>query len=567
MLFLPFRPALLSFKNRLKSEEWPRALILLLTIAGISVVIYFASLESLRSINGNGQDLIYPLRRLISSLTSVIFVLLCFSNIVGALNFLYLSADLSLLLVTPISPTALFFNRLTVSMINSSWVMALLSIPALLALADALNLSPVYTLQSLAIVFLLFTIPAGLGACVATLLVSLCPPERLRQILTIISFVVVAILLLYLHSGANSLHSSATSSIRQIIEYNLTSNSYLEFWFPPAWATSALLAPLLPQGSAANPELEFLLLFSSALAATAVAFLAYEFLFLQGHSQSTTQEKSAHESTIIFADLLPAQYRAILSKEWHTLTRDMSQLVQLILFVSLGILYLGHLKQLAARPPSDLSGTDWWSSGLLISAYILNSCVLGAIVGRFVYPTISLEGRSYPTLLRAAPLWVGDYVTIKFAIFATATGMISILMALISGFNLAYNTLGLILYVGLHIATSILLVAYALRTGCYYARFDWEAPSQVISNMGSLVFMVHSFILMIAHIPFALIIIGLGSVPSTQLQIGVFWPVILGGVILVYTSMTIKLTREALKKGSLSLLRKGGFVGAQEPLH
>ena len=143
----------------------------------------------------------------------------------------------------------------------------------------------------------------------------------------------------------------------------------------------------------------------------------------------------------------------------------------------------------------------------------LGGCVIGAIATRFVYPSVSLEGRAY-SILRQAPLSAKQFLRTKFFIWVWPIAVLSSVL-LLSGALAVQSSIHSILFtIAIACCLSIGIVGLGIGVGAIYVRFDWDVPEQVTASFGSLVYMFLTLtVITVTMVPAALAFV-FTSVPS-----------------------------------------------------
>ena len=120
---------------------------------------------------------------------------------------------------------------------------------------------------------------------------------------------------------------------------------------------------------------------------------------------------------------------------------------------------------------------------------VLTGFILAAIAARFVFPMLSLEGRTL-WMLRSAPLDTGTLLATKFRIgVVLLTGLalvLSIATGLLLGVPGGLFALNLLAIVGFGSA----FTAQALAWGIQYPQFESENAAQIPTSLGGLLFML-----------------------------------------------------------------------------
>jgi len=174
-------------------------------------------------------------------------------------------------------------------------------------------------------------------------------------------------------------------------------------------------------------------------------------------------------------------------KELRVFFRDTTQWSQLILLGVLIVVYVFNVKFL---PIDDTSTVGVLLRNLLpFGNLLLAGFVLAAIAARFIFPGISLEGRTF-WLLRASPLMSQDLLWAKYwvgtvPLMVLALGIVAVTDALLKVdlFIFAVSVTTIILM-------TFAMAAMALCFGTLFPQFETENAAQIPTSFGGLVFMM-----------------------------------------------------------------------------
>ena len=123
---------------------------------------------------------------------------LAFSGVVTALSTFFLSEDLRLLLAAPVATRRIFYARFARTLGQSSWMVVVFLIPALLGVGLARCAPPSFYATAILTIVPFVIIPVGLGTAVTLLLVNTFPARRARDILMLMGFLFAGSIVLLL---------------------------------------------------------------------------------------------------------------------------------------------------------------------------------------------------------------------------------------------------------------------------------------------------------------------------------------------------------------------------------
>ncbi len=417
------------------------------------------------------------------------FAVLLFSNVVTGLSTFFLSRDLLLLIPAPVSPAHLFAAKFIETLVDSSWMVLLFSGPVFLAYGVVHGSGPSYYLLALLTLLFFLGIPAALGVITTMTLAYLLPAQRGKDLLVVFSTIFLSLLYLFfrLLQPEKLVNPEAFSDFLAFLSAMQAPTSP---FLPSAWAAEALLPSLgLNQG---DTLFHVLMLLSTTL-----------FLFVLGSSLSArlyplgwskAQEGQRRRSLRRWWDgvvstaalLFPPPLQAIVIKDLKTFFRDTGQWSQLFMLSALVVVYVYNFSVL---PVGGVGGSLYLQNVIAFFNLALAGFVLASIAVRFVFPALSLEGKTF-WVLKSAPVlvrrwwwskfWVGVLPLLFFGeLLVTVTNyflQVSAFMMALSAVTLFFVTFG--------------VVALGLAIGIAYPNFTAEHSAKIAASFGGVLYMV-----------------------------------------------------------------------------
>jgi ABC-2 type transport system permease protein len=506
------KPRLFAAKNRWKKNSGVhgplgRDLVVIIFSTIIMLGIYNGTSSLLFAIGSLSSTAPFPPLLPLALLLLFLTILLFFSNGVAALSSLYLGNDLDLILASPISPAKLYFQKCLEVLLNSSWMAIVFGAPIILAFGHFYEASIFFYVFAVLLLLPLFVIPLGCGVVAVTLFSSLLSAHRAREIVFLIFAVVLAggYAVYKTLQPANPYTSSELARVVQILHFLSLPESSL---FPSHWVASSLAEMLVPSGRPVKTHL--IMLITGTLSIVSLCYLTLRFLYPIAYVRSRSQgsaiqlkSKNAQVLLRLVTSVLPLQVRGIASREFKLFARDMMQAVQLILLLGICFIYLYNFRALQSLDNLPAKTLQWWKSLLMLVNLLMGSFVLTAVTTRFVFPSLSMEGKAF-WIVQQSPISHQAYLRAKFLVwYVPVASFATVIFA--SGCLSVQASLQMILLsvlAGLFIAIG--LVSLAIGFGSHYLMLDWEHPSQVTSGFGSFLYMIACIGLSLINlIPFA----------------------------------------------------------------
>lgn len=430
--------------------------------------------------------------RMLGVLMLTVFLMLVFSNILVAFSTLYRSREVNYLLQAPMSYRAFFVSRFVECVLFSSWALAYLGSPLMLAYGYTTHASLLFYGASLLFFIPYIAFPAGIGALITLVLARVFPRMRLR---TIVLLAILAVLLLFVYwkNWFSAQRLSEDTILPALLDVTAqTQSPYL----PSYWATRGILAAA--SGDYGECLFNLLLVTANALMIVWVAAETAQRIFYLGWSSLAGRERSRmrlfSQHLLGLADTalrgVPNPFRVLIVKDVKLFWRDPVQWSQFVIFFGIMAVYIANL-----RSASGHAQQDFWRSW--IACLNIGACtlILATLTSRFVFPLVSLEGRRF-WVLGLAPLSFRQLVWQKFWLSVVTTSFFTVGLAILSGYMLALEPIYFALSVYSVIITNFGLSGLAVGLGTLYPNFQEDNPARIVSGMGGTL----NFLLSIVYI-------------------------------------------------------------------
>ncbi len=413
--------------------------------------------------------------------------ILLLSNVIASLSTFFLSRDLELLTAAPVGAVRLYLARLVETIINSSWMVALMVVPILVAYGTVYGAGLGYVIASVLVLIPFLVLPAVVGTGVTLLLVNLFPARRTRDLLALAGLLAAGVIVA-LFRFLQPERLMRPEEFRDLVDFMAVLRTPTSVWLPSQWASDALMSTL----TGSFDVLPFLLLGSTAAAALVGGSILHERWYRAGYTRAqegAERRDGRGRSQALEIALRPFRpaTRQLVAKEIRLFLRDATQWSQLVLLGVLVVVYVYNIKVLPLYSGEQLSF-------LLVNAISflnlgLAGFVVAAIAARFVFPAMSLEGRML-WLLRSSPLdvrslfWVKYWVgTVPLLLVALPLIVVTNLILQASPFVTAVSTITMVGF-------TFALTGLALGFGALFPNFDTENAAEIPTSFGGLMFMI-----------------------------------------------------------------------------
>jgi ABC-2 type transport system permease protein len=428
--------------------------------------------------------------KLLSIVLVTSFSLLVFSAILTALSKLYLSKDLNLVHALPVPVETLFLARWIESTVDSAWMVFVFTLPVLAAYGTVFRPGLFYYADILLVLVPLCLTASGISALIVLAVVLVLPASRIQSIVVFLGLSVFIVLYLAFRMARPErlVDPETFSTVLGYMEQLRTpSPSYL----PSTWALDSLKAALKNRWGEA--------LFHVGLAWSCAMFVLFLNLWAAKAAYFTGYSKTQEAAIRLFGgqgtflesrlSFLPGPVKSFAVKEIKTFFRDQTQWSQVFLVGALIVIYLYNYSVLPLEK-SPIQAV-YLQNVLSFLNMALAGFVLIAIVARFAYPAVSLEGGSF-WIVRSSPITLRSFLWIKFWIYLLPLLVLS--ETLIVATNLLLHVTPLMM--GISVATIFCLtpavIAMGIGMGAAFPDFASENPAQSVTSFGGMLFMMLS---------------------------------------------------------------------------
>ena len=420
------------------------------------------------------------------------FGMLLLSNVIAALSTFFLAKDLDQLVAGPVDWLRLYAAKLVETCAYSSWMVVLMAVPMFTAYGIVYHGGPMFVFVVISTFVPFLMVPTVVGSAITLVLVNVFPARRTKDILSVIAVLAAGgIVILFRLMRPEQL--ARPEGFRSLIEFISVLKTPTSPWLPSEWVQTALMSWL---GEEPDP-LPLYLLWSTAAAFVVIGALLQRALYAKGFTKAQESgDRWVRQSVFsgLFRKLLTPLglvRRELVMKEVRLFFRDTTQWSQLILLGVLVIVYIFNIKFL----PTKGEGVTFFITNLIpFLNLVLAGFVLASIAARFIFPGISLEGRTM-WLLRSSPLamrellwskfWVG---TLPLLFFALALVLTTGVLMHVTGFIMAVSVVTITMM-------TFAIAGLAVGFGTLFPRFETENAAQIPTSFGGLLFMMASIVM------------------------------------------------------------------------
>ncbi len=426
-----------------------------------------------------------------------IFVMLIISNIVTAISTLYRSNETVFYLAMPVSHLELFTVRFFDNILYSTWGVMILGVPIIVAYGVVRGFEWWQYLLGLFGILIPFTIiPGCIGAGALIIVYLLSKYFRPRSLLyAFLSISVLAIVIYFKYGQPASLTHNVMADWRVLNSF-LGSLAATSFPFLPNYWVTETLKYFARDGHAGFWVYVFALI-STTLFLLRMLFIAADGLYYRSWQASIQMGSSAKGQTKKSRPLpaffglprwLPSDFRSVLAKDLKLFIREPAQWAQFSVLLVLLVIYLVNLRHF----PTSITD-KFWRTIISFANFAFTGFILATLSVRFVYPNISLEGKSFWAVV-SSPMSIKRLFWEKFfmaffifALLAEALAFISNIMLGLTGYMMILSFFSILLM-------SISLTSLSVGMGAAFPSFNERNPGRIASSIGGMITTVISLV-------------------------------------------------------------------------
>ena len=417
------------------------------------------------------------------------FGILLLSNVITALSSFFLARDLDLLVSGPVDWLRLYGAKLLETVIASSWMVALMAVPMFTAYGVAYRGGWLFAPFAIAVMIPFLVIPSAVGSAITLVLVNMFPARRTRDILSVVAVMSAAgIVLLFRLVRPEKL--ARPEGFRSLVEFVSVLRTPTSPMLPSEWVQKSVMGLLTGQPDA----LAVYMLWATAAAFVVLGALLHRSLYLSGFSkaqesgQRWVQGGIVTDWAIAVLRIVGPLRRELLLKEIRVFFRDSTQWSQLILLAVLVVAYVFNVKFL---PLTGEGVTFFLRNVIPFLNLVLAGFVLASIAARFIFPGVSLEGRTL-WLLRSSPMAMRDLLWAKFWVGTAPLLLLALGVVGVTDWLLQVTSFMFLVSILTITCMTFALSGLAIGFGTLFPQFETENAAQIPTSFGGLLFMMTS---------------------------------------------------------------------------
>jgi ABC-2 type transport system permease protein len=462
--------------------------------------------------------------KLLSMALLSFFSILIFSTVIAAISSFFMSEELQLLIASPFDIDELYYVKLCETVLTSSWMVLLFSMPVFVAYGVVFEQTLAYYVVMTTCMVPFLLIAAVIGIAIALTLVKTFPAQRLKDVLFLFTlFLVIGLYVLFRTLKPERLVDPDV--FFTVMDYLTSMEAPTSAYLPSQWLAD-ILGVFLFEQTTAGLMFNLLLVWSTAAALVFLLNLFFRRVFFSAWSRAQESRPARATRAAVFDRLVglltrpfSARMRVVIDKDFRAFFRDTAQWSQLFLLCAIIGIYLYNFSVL----PLDKSPIPTQQLRTIFSFLNMGLAgfVISAVAVRFAYPAISLEGLSF-WIIRSSPMGLRGLLWCKFWVNFVFLALLAVILTVCSNYFLRVETYMMVLSTVTVLFMTFGLTSLSVGFGAMYPRFRYENVAQIPNGFGGLMYMMSSVL-------FVGTIVVLEALPVHLLVMAAYYNRTLGG--------------------------------------
>lgn len=483
----------------------------LLVYGGFAVGAFFFSENLISYLLLQAKIGLFLLHEFISTALFIFFLSINAGNIIVSFSTLYKSDEVNFLLSKPVIPTKIFLIKFLDNFFYSSSTMMMFLISLLAGYAVYFNLSPFTIISVFVFQFIPFMISAGsLGVIILLLLIKLASKIGTRPVFYILASIYLAALFIFFNV------ISPNKLVADVMRFYPDVNQYFGDMIPASikylpnhWLAEGLYWISAGNAAQSTPYIIYQSVLSVFLFCSAL-FLGHKWyhktwlLVLDFRNQKKTRQKDGR-TLLSFEkenNIKPA-FNSIFKKDLFTFLREPTQVIHLLVLIFLIVIFVFSIKGLYLKGVYN----SYLKTIIYLVIQLFNLLLITTLSLRFVFPIISLEGRTF-WKIKSAPIKKIKYIFIRLAPWFIIIIFISEILGIFTVIKFSPKLVPFSAVITFFISTAIIILNFGM--GALYANYKEKNPIRIASSQGASL----TFLLCIV---FMLFVIVVQLIPINQL--------------------------------------------------
>lgn len=445
--------------------------------------VFFRVFSYLLNLEDIGKGFIY---RISSLFFTIIFFLLFTSSIITSISTFFKTPELEFLFSTPLKTEYIFFSKLVENGFYASWASMIISLPLIFSISNVFQVEVFYLLKWLILFILMLFISTSFGIFIVFFISDFFKKFSLNFIISILFIILISFFIFFIIFVKPDIFNLPKNATLEEITKYLNTLEVEQFKYLP----SGIILQIIFNDINAKSSVFHYLLFAIHITFT-VLFLFFLIKIYRkkylGFSLLNLLAKK-RRSKILENSLLSKNLETFLIfKDMVIFFRDPSQWGQSLIFMILLFIYSFSI----IRSPIYFK-TPFYTYILSFANLGFSSYIMATLSVRFIYPLISLEGKTFSII--KSSIKMERYFNSKLVFNFLIIFFLGEFLIVLTNIFLKMDFLIIILSTLITLIFSFGITIINTGFGAILPDFNEKNPSKIASGFGGIVSAIFSLI-------------------------------------------------------------------------
>ncbi|MDD3802820.1 MAG: hypothetical protein PHW02_00345 [bacterium] len=472
-----------TFYRSLIVSDFRSFIRLLSYICVMSVFLYFnysIFLKIFTYLVKSDSEIGYSITKRISSIMfSSFFIMLLMSSIVTSITTFFRTPELEYLFTTPLSPKKIFFIKFYENGVFASWAILIVSIPLMLAISRTFKFTLSFTFISLLLFFVMVFIAVFIGVFASFLFSGFFKKHSTGKIVAIVAASALLLFAVIFFMKSSDIFNLPRDANLFEVEKFISSLEVEQFRNLP----SGIIIEMMFSSELNRMKLARIILLALyvvvSLAGTLFLMKSYDKKYLS--YEKTVKRSSRLKNMMGYPTVLRRSKIALLiQKDMLVFLRDPSQWGQSVTFLFL-LLFYGIS---VVRSPIYFR-SPFYTYILAFANLGFSTYIMATLSVRFVFPLISLEGKTFPLI--KSSINMRDYFNAKLAFNFIVISVLGQILVVGTNAFLSIDRIVVLVSMAVTLIVSFGITVINTSMGAILPDFNETNPSKIASGFGGIV--------------------------------------------------------------------------------
>lgn len=429
-----------------------------------------------------GFGMIY---RIFSLMFSMFFALLLMSSIISSISTFFKTRELEFLFSTPINVSSLFFTKLVENGFYASWATAIISFPLIIALGQTFNAPFSFYILSIIDFLILVVISTSIGLILTFLLSGYFLRHSTGGVVLIIVLIAIAIgLMIFFGKAPQIFNLPQTANLQEVNNY-IASLEVEQFKYLPSGFAAQAIFNRLGNINNISQYIPLVIYILAIIPLILISMLMYRKKFISFSNINIKKKKKLPNrmlpNNITGNRIIPM----LIQKDILMFLRNPSQWGQSLIFLTLLAFYIFSL----IRSPMYFK-TPFFTYIIAFANMGFSAYISATLSVRFIFPIISLEGKSFDIIRMHIPIKAYFISKLLFNFFVVL--ILGEILVLGTNLFLALDSTVIMLSTAVIFILSIGITFINIGIGAIFPEFTESNPSKIASGFGGIIAAIFS---------------------------------------------------------------------------